>query len=76
MQQVELCQHLEAQLSSLRAEHESSLNQIKEGHVLLERHVENTNRSMQNEVSLSVYLSFVICSIIGRAEKEHRRLKS
>lgn len=54
MQQEELCKHLQAQLSSLRAEHESALSQIKEGHSLLERHVDNTNRAMKNEVSQSV----------------------
>lgn len=64
LQQVELCQHLQAQLSSLRAEHEKSLHQIKEGHTLLERHVENTNRSVQNEVSRLVSVVTMLCDML------------
>lgn len=48
---MELCKHLQAQLSSLREEHQGVLNQLKEAHVLLERHVENSARAMDDEVS-------------------------
>lgn len=50
-QQVELCGHLQSQLSSLREEHHGVLNQLKEAHTLLERHVENTARANDKEVS-------------------------
>lgn len=51
VQQVELCRHLQSQLSSLRDEHQGTLNQLKEAHTLLERHVENTTRANHQEVS-------------------------
>lgn len=52
VQQVELCRHLQSQLSSLREEHQGALSQLKEAHALLERHVETSTRASHNEVGI------------------------
>lgn len=62
LQQVELCKHVQTQLSSLREEYQGVLNQVKEAHTLLERHVERTVKSTENEVSLDALdVSTMLC---------------
>ena len=51
---MELNRQLQAQLSGVREEHHAVLEQLKEAHSLLDKHIDTCNRAQQNEASLSL----------------------
>lgn len=50
LQQVELNHQLQAQLLGLREEHQAILQQLKEAHNLIQRHVETSVKLSANKV--------------------------
>lgn len=50
-QTVELNKQLQVQLSGVRGEHQTVLDQLKEAHSLLDKHIETCNRAQENEVN-------------------------
>ena len=52
LQQLNLNQQLQDQLSALREEHQNTLQQLKEAHALLQRHIENSAKLSASEVHI------------------------
>ncbi len=50
-QHMELNRQLQVQLAGLREEHQTTIQQMKEAHTLIERHVESSARLGASEVS-------------------------
>ena len=54
LQQVELNHQLQAQLLGLREEHQAILQQLKEAHNLIQRHVETSAKLSSSKVGVLV----------------------
>ena len=52
---MELNHQLQEQLSALREEHQSIIQQLKEAHSLVERHIDNSAKLSATEVELCVH---------------------
>ena len=50
LQHAELNKQLQVQLSSVRDEHQAVLSRLKEAHVLLDKHIETSNKAQESEV--------------------------
>ena len=58
LQTTELNKQLTAQLAGVRGEHQTLLDQLKEAHSLLDKHIESSNRAQDSEVNHSYCIVF------------------
>lgn len=55
LKHTELTKQLQLQLTSLREEYQRALQQLKEAHTLIDKHVESNSRLQTSEVSHPIH---------------------
>ena len=58
-------QQLQDQLSALREEHQNTLQQLKEAHALLQRHIENSAKLSASEVHMWTIKFYVYWAVLS-----------
>lgn len=61
---MELNRQLQDQLSALREEHQGMIQQLKEAHSVIDRHIESTTMLSANEVKFTAATGKLACSTL------------